>query len=462
MRFKPHPYQELAIKYILNKPKCGLLLDMGLGKTVITLTALEIMMYDSFEIARGSVLVIAPLRVAAHTWSAELDKWEHLKNLKISKVIGSEKNRLEALKAKADIYIINRENVVWLTQNIKWNFRTVIVDELSSFKNPSSKRFKALKKVSATLDRFIGLTGTPAPRSLMDLWPQIYLMDQGARLGRTFTQFRNGYFKPEKQNGYIVYSWKLRAGSEESIQSKISDICMSLTAADWLEVPKKIEVFQEVELDEKTKKNYKTFERDNYIQIVESEDPLVANNAGALANKLTQFTSGAVYNEDRTYQEVHTKKLEVLQELIDEANGQPVLVFYNFKHDHERINKYLKEYEPKTLRTSEDIDAWNRQEIPVLLAHPASMGHGLNLQRGGHIIIWFSLTWDLELYQQANARLHRQGQDRAVLVHHLIIKGTVDEDILKRLKNKNGTQQELIEAVKARLVRYGCEEQESI
>lgn len=410
-------------------------------------------MFDYFEIVPGSILVIAPLRVAENTWSAEIEKWDHLKNLKLSKVLGTPKQRADALKAKADIYIINRENVVWLIDYLgnNWRFKTIVIDELSSFKNPRAKRFKALRKLSLVFERVIGLTGTPAPRSLMDLWSQIYLMDQGKRLGKTFTTFQRSYFTPGRRNGYVVYDWKINPGAEEEIHEKISDICMSLTAKDWLDLPERVEVTREVILTPKVMKNYRTFERDNLLQLLESEDPLVANNAGALTNKLTQYTNGAVYNEDKTYQEIHSQKLEALEELIEEANGQPVMVFYNFKHDLERIQKHLKGYEPRILKTSKDIEDWNKKDIQVLLAHPASMGHGLNLQDGGHIIIWFGLTWDLELYQQANARLHRLGQDKAVLIHHIVAKKTVDEDIMKRLKNKDLTQQDLIEAVKARV-----------
>lgn len=459
MEYKPHRYQETAEQFIIDHPKCGLFLDMGLGKTVTTLTALDELLNDTFDITSGKILVIAPLRVAEHTWSTECRKWDHLKRLKISRVIGSEKQRLRALKEKADIYVINRENLVWLVDALgkSWQFDTVIVDELSSFKNSKSKRFRALKKVTPLFDRFIGLTGTPAPRSLLDLWPQLYLMDRGQRLGKTYTSYKDRYFTPGWHNGYVVYEWNLRPGAEEQIQEAIKDICMSLKAEDWLKLPERVNVMHELELGEGLMRQYRKFEREKLIEL-ESEEALIASNAGVLAGKLTQFTSGAIYKEDKTYLSVHDVKLAALEDLVEASNGQPILIFYNFQHDKARIKDRLKAYDVREIKSEADVEDWNDGKIEILLAHPAAMGHGLNMQEGGHIIIWFSLTWDLELYQQANARLHRQGQKKSVLIHHLIAKGTIDEDIIKKLTDKAAQQDDLIEAVKARIKKAGEEE----
>lgn len=456
VEYKPHRYQETAEQFIIDHPKCGLFLDMGLGKTVTTLTALDELLNDTFDITSGKILVIAPLRVAEHTWSTECHKWDHLKRLKISRVIGSEKQRLRALKEKADIYVINRENLVWLVDALgkSWQFDTVIVDELSSFKNSKSKRFRALKKVTPLFDRFIGLTGTPAPRSLLDLWPQLYLMDRGRRLGKTYTSYKDRYFTPGRHNGYVVYEWNLRPGAEEQIQEAIKDICMSLKAEDWLKLPERVNVMHELELGEGLMRQYRKFEREKLIEL-ESEEALIASNAGVLAGKLTQFTSGAIYKEDKTYLSVHDVKLAALEDLVEASNGQPILIFYNFQHDRARIKDRLKAYDVREVKSEADVEDWNAGKIEILLAHPAAMGHGLNMQEGGHIIIWFSLTWDLELYQQANARLHRQGQKKSVLIHHLIAKGTIDEDIIKKLTDKAAQQGDLIEAVKARIKKAG-------
>ena len=458
MQFRPHQYQEAAAQFIVDHPKCGLFLDMGLGKTVTTLTALDGLMNDTFDITSGKILVIAPLRVAEHTWSTECKKWDHLKHLTISRVIGSEKQRLKALKEKADVYVINRENLVWLVDLLgkNWNFNTVIVDELSSFKNSKSKRFRALKKVTPLFDRFIGLTGTPAPRSLLDLWPQLYLMDRGQRLGKTYTAYKDTYFTPGWRNGYVVYEWNLRPGAEEQIQEAIKDICMSLKAEDWLKLPERVNVMHEIELGETLMKKYQKFEREKLMEL-ESSEALVASNAGVLAGKLTQFTSGAIYKEDKSCTIVHEVKLQALEDLVEASNGQPILIFYNFQHDKVRIKEQLKSYDIREIKSEKDIDDWNAGKVEILLAHPAAMGHGLNMQDGGHIIVWYSLTWDLELYQQANARLHRQGQKKSVLIHHLIAKGTIDEDIIKKLTDKAAQQNDLIEAVKARIKKVGEE-----
>ena len=455
MRYKPHQYQAIAEQYALDHPRCGLFLDMGLGKTVVTLTVIDQLIYDYFEIARGRILVIAPLRVAEDTWSRESSKWDHLQRLRISKVLGSAKRRLAALSTPADIYIINRDNVVWLTQQCgaHWPFDMVVVDELSSFKNPKSQRFKALKKLSPLFKRFIGLTGTPAPRNLMDLWPELYLIDRGARLGKTMRAYQQQYFMPGRRNGYVVYDYIPIAGAEQQIYNRISDVCMSMTAADWLQLPDRIDLTREIQLPTSVMVAYRRFEREKYLEFMDGDNPLLAANAGVLAGKLTQFSNGAVYLEDHSWQPIHDCKLDELEQLIEEANGQPVMVFYNFKHDYSRLMDRFAAYEPRSIKDAGDIADWNAGKIQLLLAHPASMGHGLNLQDGGHIVIWFGLTWDLEIYQQANARLHRQGQQQSVRIYHIICKGTVDEDILRRLQSKDANQQALIDAVKARVER---------
>lgn len=455
MRYKPHQYQAIAEQYALDHPRCGLFLDMGLGKTVVTLTVIDQLIYDYFEIARGRILVIAPLRVAEDTWSRESNKWDHLQHLRISKVLGSAKRRLQALSTPADIYIINRDNVVWLIRQCgaHWPFDMVVVDELSSFKNPKSQRFKALKKLSPLFQRFVGLTGTPAPRNLMDLWPELYLIDRGERLGKTMRAYQQRYFVPGRRNGYVVYDYIPIDGAEQQIYDRISDVCMSMTAADWLQLPDRIDLTREIQLPASVMTAYRRFEREKYLELMDGDNPLLAANAGVLAGKLMQFSNGAVYLEDHSWQPIHDAKLDELEQLIEEANGQPVMVFYSFKHDYSRLMDRFAAYEPRSINSAADIADWNAGKIQLLLAHPASMGHGLNLQDGGHIVVWFGLTWDLEIYQQANARLHRQGQQQSVRVYHIICKGTVDEDILRRLQTKDANQQALIDAVKARVER---------
>ncbi|OLS02581.1 SNF2-related protein [Tissierella creatinophila] len=447
MKYKPHKYQEYAKDWIIEKEKSGLLLDMGLGKSVITLTAIDDLMFDYFEIEK--VLIIAPLRVAESTWDAEIEKWDHLKDLKISKVLGPEKKRIEALEVKADIYIINRENVKWLVDLLvkDWPFDMVVIDELSSFKSHKAGRFKALKKIRPCMKRVVGLTGTPAPNGLLDLWAQIYLLDGGERLGRTITSYRDRYFNPDKRNQHIIFSYKVKENAEEEIYEKLEDICVSMKAEDYLHMPYRINNKIAVTLPKKIKEKYKQLEKDLLLPLEDSD--IVANNAAALTNKLLQFSNGAIYDENGDVEEVHDEKLKALDELIEAANGKPVLVFYSYKHDKDRIIKHLKNV--RVLESKEDIDAWNKGEIPIMLTHPASAGHGLNLQAGGSIIVWFGLTWSLELYQQANARLHRQGQKENVIVHHIIAKGTVDEDVMRALDKKQINQGELLLAVKARI-----------
>lgn len=446
MKYVPHEYQKYAEEFIINNSACALLLDMGLGKTVITLTSLWLLKFEYFEIDK--VLVIAPLRVAHDTWSRECEKWDHLRELNISKVLGSEKERIMALQEKADVYIINRENVEWLCNNYNFDFDMVVIDELSSFKSPASKRFKALRKIRPKVKRIVGLTGTPAPNSLMDLWSEINLLDMGQRLGRFIGGYRNEYFLPDKRNGQVIFSYKLKEGAEERIYNKISDICVSMKATDYLNMPGKIHNIIEVEMSDKEKKLYKKLEKEMLIPFEDGD--IDAINAAALSNKLLQMANGAVYDENKAVKEIHSRKLEALEDLIEGANGKSVLIFYSYKHDKERIAKRFKLQE---ILTSEDIDKWNKGDIPIAIAHPASAGHGLNLQGGGSTIIWFGLTWSLELYQQANGRLWRQGQKNTVVIHHIITKGTMDEQVIKSLSEKRIGQDSLINAVKARITR---------
>nr|DAT36602.1 MAG TPA: Chromatin remodeling complex ATPase [Caudoviricetes sp.] len=458
MEFKPHSYQQMAIDKIIDTPRAGLFLDMGLGKTVITLTAIDQLMNDYFEVSR--VLVIAPLRVAEDTWSRESQKWDHLKHLRISKVLGSASNRRKALAKDADIYVINRENVVWLTDELSqvgdgWGFDMVVIDELSSFKSHAAKRFKALRKYITRSSRVVGLTGTPAPNGLIDLWSQIYLLDGGERLGTTISGFRSRYFIPNQRNQHMIYNYKPREEAEQAINAKISDICISMRAEDWLDMPERIDNVQRVKLSDDEMDRYNQFERDCYLDFLEGE--VTAASAAALSNKLLQYSNGAMYLADGGYVETSNAKLDVLDEIIELSNGKPILCFYSYKHDLERIQKRFKF--AKKLGGSEDIEKWNNGEIPLLLAHPAGAGHGLNLQAGGNIIVWFGLTWSLELYQQANARLYRQGQENAVIIHHLITEGTADESVLASLQGKKDVQDELLDSLKA---KYGDKNKQSI
>lgn len=450
MEFKPHEYQKMAIEKIYETPRCGLFLEMGLGKTVITLTALEDMIYNSFEV--GKVLVIAPLRVAEDTWSRESAKWEHLKHLRISKILGTPSQRRAALAAEADIYIINRENVVWLCDELSvaggWFFDTVVIDELSSFKSPKAQRFKALRKYITRSRRVIGLTGTPAPNGLIDLWSQIYLLDGGERLGRTVTGYRERFFLPDKRNQTTIFSYKPKDGADKAIWDRLSDICVSMRAEDWLTLPERIDNVVTVRMTDKQRAAYEKFEREQYIQFIEGE--VTAVSAAALTNKLLQYSNGAMYKADGDYIETCEGKLDALEDIIEAANGKPVLCFYSYKHDLERIQKRFPN--AVKLDNAEDIENWNNGMIELLLAHPAGAGHGLNLQAGGNIIVWFGLTWSLELYQQANARLYRQGQENAVVIHHLLTEQTVDERVYQSLQGKGEVQDELLDALKA---KYG-------
>ena len=447
--FTPYPHQAAGIDWIVNHPACALFWGMGTGKTVTTLTALDLILHDYLE--DGPALVIAPKRVAENTWSKEAEKWEHLRHLRVSKIMGTAQQRAAALTAPADLYVINRENVVWLIDYLggRWPFPIVIIDELSSFKSAQAKRWKALRRIRGRIRRIIGLTGTPRPNGIEDLWPELYLLDQGARLGRTLGSFRQQYLVPEKMNGHIVYSYWPREGAEAEVYDRMADICMSIRKEDVLQLPGQI--YEDIELTPSPAllKKYKTFEREAVLEVLDGEE-IMAGTAAALTNKLLQFANGAIYDMDGQVHELHTVKLDALEELIEEAGGDPVLVLYAYKHDADRIRQRIP---CRSLDTSEDIDAWNRGEIPVALAHPASIGHGLNLQEGGHITIWYGLTWSLELYQQANERLNRPGQRNVCRVYHLVLKGTHDERVLKSLKNKETGQAAAIEALRLEIVR---------
>lgn len=445
VRFLPHDYQKVAIDFALQNQSSGLFLDMGLGKTVITLTVIEELKNNYLEDLK--VLVIAPKRVAEDTWTTEYEKWDHLKNLKVVKVIGNSKQRKAALEKEADIYIITRDNIAWLVDFLgkDWDFNTVIIDELSSFKNHQSKRFKALRKVRPFINRIIGLTGTPAPNGYEDLWSQIYLLDRGERLGKTISEYRRKYFNTLYRHGYNEY--ELKEGAKEQIDGILKDLCISMKAKDYLKLKEPLYINRIAKLDEKEYKLYKDMERDAVLEL--EDENITALSAAAVSNKLLQLANGAIYTNEKEIIHIHDKKLEVLEELIEEAKGEPVLVFYNFKHDKERILERFKD--TRVLDTDQDIKDWNNKKIKVLLAHPASAGHGLNLQEGGSIIIWFGLTWSLELYQQANARLNRQGQKETVRIYHIIAEKTIDERVLEVLKGKNTRQEELLRKLKAEL-----------
>ena len=444
MKYKPYDYQTFATDFVLEHPACGLILDMGLGKSVITLTALWSLLLDSFDV--GKVLVVAPKRVAENTWPAELKKWEHLDGLTWSLVLGSEKDRRAALQRRAKIYIINRENVTWLVDNYRWDFDTLVIDELSSFKSSKAQRFRALKRVRPRISRVIGLTGTPQPNGLLDLWPQMYLLDMGQRLGRFVGGYRERFFLPDKRNREVIYSYKPKEGAEEKIYELISDICISMRAADNLDMPGLVASRVEVQMNAKERKLYEGFERDMVLHLKDGD--LDAVNAAALSGKLVQMANGAVYGENRKVHHIHDRKLDALEDIIEAANGKPLLVAYWYKHDLERIRQ---RFEVRTIDTPKDIADWNEGKIPVALIHPASAGHGLNLQDSGSTIVWFGLTWSLELYQQLNARLWRQGQKHTVVIQHIVAAGTHDEDIMNALEKKDMSQTALIAAVKARI-----------
>lgn len=445
MKYNPHDYQRYAAEFIIAHPVAVLLLDMGLGKTSITLTAINDLLFDSFEIHK--VLVVAPLRVARDTWSAEIEKWEHLKNLRYSVVVGMAQERISALLTPADIYIINRENIQWLVEEsgLPFDFDMAVIDELSSFKNHQSKRFRAFMKVRPKLKRIVGLTGTPAGNGLMDLFAEFKLLDMGERLGRLIGQYRNAYFQPDKRNGMVIYSYKPLPNAERQIYDKISDITISMKATDHLKMPELVTTEYMVRLSEKEKEKYDRLKKELVLSTEDNE--VTAANAASLSNKLSQMANGAVYSDDESIIEIHDRKLDALEDIIESMNGKPLLVAYWFKHDLERIKK---RFDVREIRSSVDISDWNSGKIPVALIHPASAGHGLNLQSGGSTLVWFGLTWSLELYQQTNARLWRQGQTAdTVVIQHIIAKGTIDEQIMKALKTKDTAQAAIIIAVKA-------------
>ena len=451
MIYEPYPYQQYCAARIVADAAVGLFLDMGLGKTVITLDAINTLRYDRWAVQR--VLIIAPKKVAEGTWTKEVQKWEHLRHLRISAVLGSQQKRLRALATPADIYVINRDNVAWLVDYFKnaWPFDMVVLDESSSFKNSQSKRFKALKLVRSRINRLVELTGTPASNGLIDLWAQIYLLDGGARLGRTLGQYRERFFDPDKRSRTQIFSYTPKDGSMEYIQQAIGDICVSMKAEDYLNLPDRMFDDVPVVLDDKARKAYRQLERDLLLDLDEGQ--ITAASAGVLTGKLLQLCNGAVYDSEKRPLAIHNCKVEAFLEVLEQLNGQHCLVFYNFQHDRDRL---LAALEPLGLRVrvyqnAADEDAWNAGEIDVLLAHPASCAYGLNLQNGGHHIVWFGLTWSLEQYEQANKRLHRQGQRHPVIVHHLVVQGGMDEDVIESLRAKGDTQEALMDALKARI-----------
>lgn len=451
MKFVPHAYQRYCINRLITDDVLGLLLDMGLGKTVIALTAINDLKYNRFLISK--VLVIAPKKVAQSTWPREAAKWDHLRLLRVSTVLGSKQKRIRALNTPADIYVINRENVSWLVDYYRnaWPFDMVVVDEFSSFKSHQAKRFKSLSWVRPHISRFVGLTGTPAPNGLLDLWAQVYLLDQGERLGKKITHYRERYFEPDQRDRDHVFSYRPKPGGEEAIHELISDICISMSAKDYLTLPDCITNVVPVVLDTKAQKAYDQLEKEMLLEV--DEAIIDAGSAAVLTGKLLQLCNGAIYDTDKNVVEIHKCKLDVFMELVEGLAGQPAIVFYNFKHDLTRIKAALEKTKLKVrdLKTPQDETDWNNREIDILLAHPASSAYGLNLQEGGNHVIWFGLNWSLELYQQANKRLHRQGQEQKVIVHHLVVEGGRDEDVMSALEDKNATQASLLESLKARI-----------
>lgn len=458
MEFIPHKYQEFAVDFIEKHDESMLFLDCGLGKTVVSLQAIMSLMFDSFE--AGKVLVIAPFRVCTSVWPEELQKWDGLDFLKMSVICGTAKQREMALKEEADIYVINRENVKWLVDYLEkrkapWPFDMVVIDELSSFKNHQSQRWKALRKVRPYIKRIVGLTGTPASNGLMDLWAETYLIDKGQRFGKFISRFRETYFKEGAMNPYtgVVYDYVLRPGADEAIYERISDISVSMKALDYLDMSEPIVVNHYVNMDKKEKEVYDGFRKDLIVKL--GDDVIDAANAAVLSGKLMQMANGAIYNDQKEVKAIHDHKLQMLGDLIEQANGQNVLVAYWFKHDRQRIIEYLTElgYKPRDLKSGADIADWNAGKIQVALISPASAGHGLNIQKGGHILVWYSLVWSLEMYQQTNARLWRQGQKEVVTIHHILTRNTVDGEVLRALEKKDDTQESLIRAVKAEIYR---------
>lgn len=453
-----HKYQKVCVEHIISHPFCGVFLDMGLGKTISTLTAIEELKYDYCEI--DTVLIIAPKRVVETVWEEEAKKWDHTKHLTFSKIIGTERQRLAALKVKADVHIISRDNIAWLCSlyAAKLPYDMLVIDELSSFKAHQTQRFKSLRLARPWFKRVVGLTGTPAPNGLINLWSQMYLIDRGERLEKTITAYRSRYFRPGASNGYVVYSYKLLSDSERLIQERIKDICISMRAEDYLEMPERIDNFVRVTMPDKLMDAYKKFEQENVItlanEIEEGATTVNAVNAAALSNKLLQFANGAMYDENKNVVPIHDLKLEALKEIIEAADGKPVLVAWTYQFDRDRIKNYFRSMAPRELKTAEDINDWNAGKVRLMLAHPASAGHGINLQAGGNIIVWYGLTWSLELYQQFNARLYRQGQKQRTIIHHIVNTGTHDEDVVRALKSKDKTQNNLMNSIKVKLELY--------
>jgi len=450
MKYQPYNYQLFAEKHILNHKYSGLFLEMGLGKTVTTLTAIDKLIYERFEVEK--VLIIAPKFVALNVWTTEAKKWDHLKHLTFSVVTGDPAQRIRALKMSVDICVINRENVSWLVQYYQsgFPFKMVVIDELSSFKNPQSQRFKALRIIRPLIKRVVGLTGTPIPNGLPDLWSQVYLLDQGQRLGKTLTAYREAFLTVDKRSRGQVFSYKVRPESEKEIYDRIGDICVSMKARDYLELPPRIEQDVIVELPADVQKKYDAFEREQVMLIAESE--ITALSAAALINKLLQFSNGAVYDADKAVHHVHDVKLEALEEIIEQAGGQQVLICYNFQHDRNRILNRFKG--ARQIKTAKDIEDWNNGKAGIMVGHPASMGHGLNLQQGGHILVWFGPTYNSELYDQANARLDRQGQTKPVMIYRLLGQKTMDGEVLRVLLSKAEKQDGLMHAVRAKVEFY--------
>jgi SNF2 family DNA or RNA helicase len=455
MIFIPHGYQDYCFEKIIELKKLGLFVDMGLGKTIITLSAIKELKYNRFQVKK--VLIIAPKKVAEGTWTKEKEKWDHTKMLRVSPVLGSLSKRIRALNTPADIYIINRENVVWLVDYYRnaWPFDMVVVDESSSFKSHTAKRFKALASMSGHIDRLVELTGTPSPNGLNDLWAQVFLLDGGERLGRKYTQFRERYFDPGDRGNNVIYNYKAKPGSEGSILEKISDICISMKSEDYLQLPDITYNQIPVVLDPKSSKAYYDLERKMVLALPEAEEEISVTSAAALSNKLLQLANGALYDEDHNVHEIHNCKIEAFMELIESLQGKPALVFYNYQHDRDRLLEVLKNtgLRVKELKTTQDEDDWNNREIDILLTHPASSAYGLNLQQGGNHVIWFGLNWNYELYTQANKRLHRQGQQEKVIIHHLVCSGTRDEDVMQALERKDDVQNWVMESLKARIRR---------
>lgn len=461
MKYEPKRHQRIAEQFCMTHSHAGLLLDMGLGKTVVTLTVLNRLMYEEFSLNRA--LVIAPKRVAEDTWSREAEKWDHLSGLRVVKVLGTAKQRTAALAQDGDVYVINRENVVWLVETLgaRWPFDGVVIDELSSFKSSRSKRWRALRRVIGAANYVYGLTGTPAPNGYIDLWPEMYLLDRGQRLGRTLGEFRNTYFNPGAHKGHIVYEWRLKPGAKARIDAKLSDLCLSMSKEDWLDLPERTYNTVPVTLSPSARKLYEQFQKEKILPLLRGRDGLRLAGAGAedydsavlgdmaatVSGKLLQMANGAVYDENGEVFHIHDAKLDALEEIADTAPGQPLLVFYTYKHDLDRIQARFPNAEK--IKGSETISDWNAGKIPMLLCHPASAGHGLNLQAGGHIIVWFGLPWSLELYQQANDRLHRMGQKQGVIIHHIVALETLDERVMSVLAGRESTQRGLLDALKA-------------